>query len=141
MRNLKPVLLVEDDCLDAMIVKRSLNDLGAKVNLVHCTNGEEALEYLRNTDNEMPCIIFLDWNMPKMNGLEFLKIIKADNRLKTLPVIVFTTSRHEPDIIESFELSVAGYMVKPSDYEQFLNSMKTVNSYWTLNRLPEYVPC
>ena len=77
--------------------------------------------------------------MPKMNGLEFLKIIKADDQFKTLPVIVFTTSIQEPDIIESFELSVAGYMVKPADYEQFLESMRTVNSYWNLNKLPENV--
>ena len=139
MQNMKPVLLVEDDSVDALTVKRSLSDLGAKTPIVHCVNGEEALEYLRNTDNEMPCIVLLDLNMPKMNGIEFLKIIKADEKLKQIPIIVLTTSKEDCDVVESFELSVAGYMIKPVDYKQFLESMRTLHSYWTLSRLPETV--
>jgi CheY-like chemotaxis protein len=139
MRNMRPVLLVEDDSVDAMTVKRSLSDLGSKTLLVSCTNGEEALEYLRNPGNETPCMILLDLNMPKMNGLEFLKVIKVDERLKKIPVIVLTTSKEDCDILDSFELSVAGYMIKPVDYKQFLESMRTLYSYWTLSRLPEIV--
>jgi CheY-like chemotaxis protein len=139
MCNMKPVLLVEDDSVDAMTVKRSLNELGVKTPLVRGTNGEEALEYLRNPVNEMPCFILLDLNMPKMNGLEFLKVIKIDERLKKIPVIVLTTSKEDCDIIDSFELSVAGYLIKPVDYKQFLESMRTLHSYWTLSRLPETV--
>ena len=139
MRNTKPVLLVEDDSVDAMTVKRSLQDLGAKTLLVRSTNGEEALEYLRNEDNEMPCIILLDLNMPKMNGIEFLKVIKADERLKKIPVIVLTTSKEDRDVVDSFELSVAGYMIKPVDYKQFVEAMRTLHMYWSLSRLPETV--
>ena len=139
MRNTKPVLLVEDDNVDAMTVKRSIEDLELKTKLVRTTNGEEALEYLRDEKNEMPCFVLLDLNMPKMNGIEFLKIIKADDRLKKIPVIVLTTSKEDQDVVESFELSAAGYMIKPVDYKQFVDSMKTLHMYWSLSRLPEMV--
>ena len=137
MLNTKPVLLVEDDNVDAMTVKRSLHDLDVKVPLIRSTNGEEALEYLREQNNEMPCIILLDLNMPKMNGIEFLKVIKANEKLKQIPVIVFTTSREEYDVIKSFKLSVAGYIIKTFDYQQFLESMRMFHAYWSLSLLPQ----
>ena len=139
MRNTKPILLVEDDNVDAITVRRSLQDLGAKTLLIRATNGEEALEYLRDNQNDMPYIILLDLNMPKMNGIEFLKIIKADEKLKKIPVIVLTTSREDRDVVESFELSVAGYLIKPVEYKQFLDSIRTLHMYWSLSRLPEMV--
>ena len=139
MLNAKLVLLVEDDYIDAMTVQRSINDLGAKVSLARCTNGEEALEYLQNPNNEIPSIILLDMNMPKMNGLDFLKIIKNDEKLRQIPVIVFTASKEEYDIIKSFELSVAGYIIKSFEYQQFLESMKMLHAYWDLNYLPQNV--
>lgn len=139
MLNTKPVLLVEDDDVDALTVQRSLRELGAKVQLVRSTNGEEALEYLRNMNNPMPCIILLDLNMPKMNGIEFLKITGDDERLKNIPVIVFTTTREDCDVIESLELSIAGCIFKSFDYQQFLDSMKALQSYWTMSMLPETV--
>jgi CheY-like chemotaxis protein len=71
MQNLKPILLVEDDRVDMMTFKRSLNDLGIKNEVIHANNGEDALEYLRGEGNEQPCVIFLDLNMPRMSGLEF----------------------------------------------------------------------
>jgi CheY-like chemotaxis protein len=107
MRNSNPILLVEDDNVDVMTVKRALKDLNIKNQLVSTANGEEALEYLKNNDNNKPCIILLDLNMPKMNGIEFLTIIKADKTLKTIPVIVLTTSSQQQDIAESFKFSVA----------------------------------
>ncbi|MHC4475263.1 MAG: response regulator [Planctomycetota bacterium] len=136
MQDLKPILLVEDDLVDTMTFKRALNDLEVKNQVVHSLNGEEALEYLRNDHNERPCFIFLDLNMPKMNGIELLKIIKADDQLKKTPVVVLTTSDNERDIIESFELSVAGYMIKPADYKAFVEAIRTVNLYWNLSKLP-----
>ena len=136
MINTRPVLLVEDDSIDAMTVKRALLDLGVKTLLVRSTNGEEALQYLRDDTREKPSIILLDLNMPKMNGIEFLRIIKSDEKLKTIPVIVLTTSKEDHDVIDSFELSVAGYMIKPVDYQQFVEAMRTLYSYWTLSRLP-----
>jgi CheY-like chemotaxis protein len=136
MLNLKPILLVEDDRVDIMTFKRSLNDLGVKNEVVHAANGEEALVYLKSGEDNRPCFIFLDLNMPRMNGLEFLKEIKADEQLKKIPVVVLTTSDNEKDIVESFELGVAGYMVKPADYSKFVEAIRTINLYWTLSRLP-----
>ena len=74
--------------------------------------------------------------MPKMNGMEFLKIIKADDGLKKIPVIVLTTSNSEQDISKSFELGAAGYMVKSVDYKRFMEIINTIDSYWTLSKLP-----
>jgi CheY-like chemotaxis protein len=137
MLNSKPVLLVEDDNIDYMTVKRALRDLDSKVPLVRTTNGEEALEYLNNHNNQMPRIILLDLNMPKMNGREFLKVIKVDEKLKHIPVIVFTASKEEYDVIKSFELSVAGFIIKSFDYQEFLGSMEKLHSYWNLSLLPQ----
>ena len=137
MRNMKPILLVEDDRVDAMTLQRALKDLKVTNNLVHTTNGEEALEYLQNEANEKPCVIILDLNMPKMNGVEFLKIAKADAGLRRLPVIILTTSKDEWDRFQAFDLSVAGYIVKPADYKSFLEAIRTVQLYWTLSQLPE----
>jgi CheY-like chemotaxis protein len=120
MRSSKPVLLVEDDDVDAMTVTRAVDDLEIAGPLARVTDGEEALKHLRNQDNERPCIIFLDLNMPKMNGTEFLKVVKADDTLKRIPIIVLTTSKEQCDIVSSFDLCVAGYIVKPVDYERFV---------------------
>jgi len=129
-------LLVEDDSVDAMTVKRALTDLKVKNQLVHTINGEEALNYLRGEDNIKPCVTLLDLNMPRMNGIEFLKIAKADDSLKMIPVIVLTTSREEQDKIESFDLNAAGYIVKPTDYKKFVEAIRTIDLYWTLSELP-----
>ncbi|MBF0620448.1 MAG: response regulator [Magnetococcales bacterium] len=137
MRNQKPILLVEDDQVDAMTVKRSLKKVHVTNNVERAKNGEEALAWLRNPDNERPCIVLLDINMPRMNGIEFLEVVKQDNALKTIPVIILTTSKDEMDRVKSFNLGVAGYMVKPVDYVQFVDVIQTINMYWTLSELPE----
>jgi len=136
MRNSKPILLVEDDNVDVMTVKRALKDLNIKNRLDSTANGEEALEYLKNNSNSKPCIILLDLNMPKMNGIEFLTIVKADEAFKKIPVVVLTTSNQQQDIVESFKLSVAGYIVKSVDYAEFTEAISTINLYWTLSKLP-----
>ncbi|MGA2679476.1 MAG: response regulator [Sedimentisphaerales bacterium] len=133
MRDLKPVLLLEDDSVDAMTVKRALKDLDVKNPLVHVCDGEQALEYLQNSAKAEPCVILLDLNMPKMNGIEFLKIAKSDPRLKCVPVVVLTASRADKDKLECFDNGVAGYIVKPIDYKGFLDAMKILNLYWTLS--------
>ena len=137
MRNSKPILLVEDDSVDVMMVKRALKDLNVANLLVHTPNGKEAFEYLTGEGNERPCIILLDLNMPRMNGVELLKIIKADDVLKKIPVVVLTTSRDTHDKVETFGLSVAGYIVKPTDYKKFVEAMRTIDIYWTLSELPD----
>jgi CheY-like chemotaxis protein len=136
MRDLRPVLLLEDDTVDAMTVKRALKDLKVTNPLVRVINGEEALKYLRSELNIKPCVILLDLNMPRMNGVEFLKIVKADDKLKGIPVVVLTTSKADQDRNECFTRSVAGYIVKPVDYKNFLEAMRVLDLYWTLSELP-----
>jgi CheY-like chemotaxis protein len=136
MRSSKPVLLVEDDDVDAMTITRAVDDLEIAGPLARVTDGEEALKYLRSRGNEKPCIIFLDLNMPRMNGAEFLKVVKADDTLKRVPIIVLTASKEQCDIVSSFDLCVAGYIVKPVDYERFVQALKTIDLYWTLSELP-----
>jgi len=130
-------LLVEDDSVDAMTVKRAFKDLKVLNPLIITADGEEALKHLRNKSNKKPCVILLDLNMPKMNGTEFLKIVKADEVLRKIPVVVLTTSKEESDIVESFKLSVAGYIVKPVDYKKFVEAIRAIELYWTLSELPD----
>lgn len=137
MRDSRPVLLVEDDSIDAMTVRRAFRDLKVTNPLVHATNGEEALAFLRDEKNDRPCLVLLDLNMPKMNGIEFLAVAKADPLLKKIPVVVLTTSAEEQDVVESFRQSVAGYIIKPVDYRNFVDAIQTVNLYWTLSELPD----
>lgn len=137
MKSKKPILLVEDDRVDQITVKRALKDINVTNLLIIVSNGEEALEFLRDERNEKPGIILLDLNMPKMNGIEFLKAAKQDNLLKRIPVVVLSTSKQDQDKIASFNLGVAGYMIKPVDYIQFVDVIRTINMYWTLSELPE----
>ncbi len=136
MRSSKPILLVEDDSVDVMTVKRALKELDVTNPLVSTGDGEEALEYLYHPAATKPCVILLDLNMPRMSGMEFMKIAKSDESLKTIPIIVFTTSNTEQDITKSFELGAAGYMVKSVDYSKFIETIKTIDSYWSLSKLP-----
>ena len=136
MRSSRPVLLVEDDTVDAMTVRRAFRDLKVTNRLVHARDGEEALEYLGDSSNEIPCVILLDLNMPRMNGTEFLQIVKDNSSLKHIPVVVLTTSNEQRDVMESFRRCVAGYMVKPVDYCKFVEAIKTIDLYWTLSELP-----
>ena len=136
MKNMRPILLVEDDEVDTMTVKRSLKEIHVKNRLITVTNGEEALDYLRNEQQENPCIVLLDINMPRMNGIEFLTIIKNDDKLKKIPVVVLTTSKEEQDKLVSFKMGVAGYMIKPCTYKKFLDLLRTIDDYWTVSELP-----
>jgi CheY-like chemotaxis protein len=136
MRNSKPILLIEDDDVDAITTKRALKEIKVSNELIHKLDGEDGLNYLKD-GNAKPCVILLDLNMPKMNGFEFLREIKNDENLKKIPVIVLTTSDTDQNILDSYQLGVAGYITKPVDYHQFVEAMKTVDMYWTLSRLPE----
>lgn len=137
MHSSKPILLVEDDQVDAMTVKRALKELHVLNSVDTVENGEDALSFLKDPKNERPGIILLDLNMPRMNGIEFLTIAKQDRDLKRIPVVVLTTSREEQDKVDSFNLGVAGYMIKPVDYGQFVEVVKTIDLYWTLSELPD----
>jgi CheY-like chemotaxis protein len=132
----KAILLVEDDQVDAMTVRRALKELHVANRLEHVENGEEALAYLRDSERERPCLILLDINMPVMNGIEFLQVVKAAPELKRIPVVALTTSDEQKDKVETFELGVAGYMRKPVDYQQFVEIIRTIDAYWTISESP-----
>lgn len=130
------ILLVEDDVVDVMTIKRAFQDANINNPLVVCANGVDALEYLIDRKKRRPGIILLDLNMPKMNGLELLAVIKYDDELKSIPVVILTTSKTDQDKVESYKYSVAGYMIKPVDYLQFVEIVKTIHLYWKTSELP-----
>ncbi len=137
MRSKRPILLVEDDQIDIMTVKRALKKINVTNQVTSVVNGEEALRILQNSELAKPAIILLDLNMPRMNGIELLKIIKDDKNLCRIPVVVLTTSQEEQDKRWCFNLGVAGYMLKPVDYEEFIEIIRVIDLYWTLSELPE----
>ena len=134
MECVRAVLLVDDDKVDQMSVKRAFKDLNIKNPLEIAQNGEEALASL---EKNIPHIILLDLNMPKMNGIEFLKIVKSNEKFKLIPIIVLTTSKEQQDKIDSFNFGVSGFMVKPVDYKKFVEIIKSINLYWTLSEVPD----
>ncbi len=136
MMSNKPILLIEDDQIDSLMVKRAFTEINLKNDLIIAENGEVALGWLRN-NKRIPCIILLDLNMPRMNGHEFLSHIKSDEYFKMIPVVVLTTSNDIHDKIEAFKKSVAGYMLKSIDYDEFVSTLKTIDAYWTASQLPE----
>ncbi len=134
----KPILLVEDDQIDTMTAIRALKELHVTNRVEHVEHGEAALEYLRDASKERPCLILLDLNMPVMGGIEFLRTVKGNGLdLKRIPVVVLTTSEEQQDKVESFNLCVAGYIRKPVDYQRFVETMRTINAYWTVSEMPE----
>lgn len=131
-----PILLIEDDSVDAMTVRRALKELRVTNPLEHVENGEEGLAHLQDAAHAPPCLILLDLNMPVMNGIEFLHAIKELPEFKRIPVIALTTSDEQEDKVESFELGVAGYMRKPVEYQQFVEIIRTIDAYWTISESP-----
>ena len=137
MQQHRPILLVEDDMVDILTVERAMAEIGLNNPLQVVANGMEALEYLDNRENEVPCMILLDLNMPRMTGLEFLQELESRREIKKFPVIVLTTSNENRDVSRSFQYGVAGYIVKPLDYKQFVETVKMISSYWNTSLIPE----
>jgi len=139
MKETDSILLVEDDQLDQKSVKRALKDLMVLNPLNIVESGIQAIDFLENKQQKNPCLILLDLNMPQMNGIEFLKIYNNKFRQDVAaPVVVLTTSEEESDIVESYQLGVAGYMLKPVDYKRFIETMRTIHLYWHLSLTPGY---
>ena len=130
------ILLVEDDEVDIMNVQRAFRKNNINNPLFIARNGLEALEMLHSEQIPKPHVIILDINMPKMNGLEFLQAMRAEENLKRISVFVMTTSNEDSDKLNAYNLNVAGYILKPLSFEKFLNSMATLNSYWKLCERP-----
>lgn len=131
------ILLVDDDEVDVMTVKRAFSKANIANQVFVATDGIEALELLR-TDG-IPThrrLVLLDLNMPRMNGIEFLHEIRRDPVLQTLTVVVLTTSNEDRDRVEAYQLNVAGYLVKPVTFHSFADVMATLNKYWTLMEMP-----
>lgn len=133
MNPAKSILLVEDDRLDVMTIRRAFHELGINDPLTVVTDGEAALNYLKENPDSLPTLILLDLNMPRMSGLELLAILKADDCFKAIPVVMLTTSNQEDDIQGAYALSAAGYIVKPVDYQEFVQVMSLVHEYWNAN--------
>jgi CheY-like chemotaxis protein len=131
------ILLVEDDEIDVTNVRRAFKKNNISNPLWVAGNGLEALEMLRG--EEIPRerrLVLLDLNMPRMNGIEFLRELRADAELRLVPVVVLTTSDDERDRVEAYQLNVAGYILKPVTLVNFVEAMATLNKYWTLVELP-----
>lgn len=137
--NIVEILLVEDNPYDAELTLRALqkNHLANRVILV--TDGEEALDYIfargaysnRRIENA-PRVILLDLKLPKVDGLEVLKALKGDQRTKMIPVVILTSSKEEKDIVESYRLGVNSYIVKPVDFDKFVDAVNSLGLYWLL---------
>jgi CheY-like chemotaxis protein len=131
------ILLVDDDEVDVMTVKRAFQKANITNRLFVASNGVEALDLLRG--GAIPAqrrLVLLDLNMPKMNGLEFLREVRNDPALQNLTVVVLTTSNEDRDRVDAFQLNVAGYLLKPVTFHTFADVMATLNKYWTLMELP-----
>lgn len=134
------ILLVEDDEVDVMNVQRAFKKNNINNPLDIASNGLEALNMLRkegeSTIPKQRRLILLDLNMPKMNGIEFLRELRSDQKLKHIPVVILTTSNEDKDKVEAYNLNVAGYILKPVTFSNFIQAMATLDKYWNLSEMP-----
>ena len=137
------ILLVEDNPADAELTLRALKKHNLANNVFWVKDGEEALEYIlangqynERDIEEHPKVILLDLKLPKVDGLEVLRHIKSDERTKTIPVVVLTSSKEEKDIVESYKLGVNSYITKPVDFDKFLDCVTELGLYWLLLNKP-----
>lgn len=129
------ILLVEDNEGDIVLVKEALKDAKIYNSLHVATDGEVAIDFLNgdkqsNPDMVKPGLVLLDLYMPKKNGMEVLKFIKTDDKLKTIPVVVMTSSQEETDIVQAYELQANCYITKPVDFNQLISVIKTLEDFW-----------
>jgi CheY-like chemotaxis protein len=128
------ILLIEDDAIEVMKFNRVLKTLGLNHKIIEANNGEEALSILKDKEI-IPDIIILDLNMPKINGIEFLQILKEDDYLKFIPAIILTTSNNHKDVLECYKIGIAGYVLKPLKYEDYVERIRKMLEYWSTNEL------
>lgn len=139
------ILLVEDNPLDAELTRRALTKSGVVNKLLRLEDGQQALDYLfrrgayTERDDSLPRLILLDLKMPRVDGLEVLRAIRAEKRTKGLPVVIMTSSEEERDITESYDLGINGYVVKPVEFVAFAEVVRQVGFYWlAINRAPTH---
>lgn len=138
MKPNQPILLVEDDDVDILSIVRAFKELSVTNPLIIKNNGEEALEYLRDVDDEFPAFILLDLNMPRVSGLEFLETYKAMDAVKWIPAIVLTTSANHRDVHAAYENQAAGYIIKPLNFDDFKKVLKEIMDYWSRCEYPDF---
>jgi CheY-like chemotaxis protein len=130
-------MIADDDAEDTMLIRDALKESRLKNGIQSVEDGEELMQYLRNegkySDKKKyptPGIILLDLNMPKMDGREALKEIKADKNLRSIPIVILTTSKAEEDILKTYNLGVSSFITKPVKFSTMVDVMKTLNKYW-----------
>ncbi|TKJ43515.1 two-component system response regulator [candidate division TA06 bacterium B3_TA06] len=138
-----PILLVEDDENDILMTKRAFTRYHITNQLYVVRDGEEALDFIYRRGDyadeslSTPGLILLDLTLPKMGGIEVLRHLKGDPEKRNIPVVILTASRREKDKIESYNLGVNSYIVKPVEFNKFIEAISTINLYWSLNQLPD----
>jgi CheY-like chemotaxis protein len=136
------ILLAEDSANDAALAQAALRGTGLAGDIVVVRDGAEALDYLyrrgefANREPGLPAVVLLDLKMPKVDGLEVLRIIKGDPELRALPVVILTSSREEQDVVMSYSLGVNAYVVKPVDFEAFVEAVKMLGGFWAVVNEP-----
>ena len=136
MPNAKPILLVEAYRADAVTVERALKDLKVTNQLVDIPDAKKASAYLRTKGGKKPCLILLDLTTPEANGIEFLRTLKAHKSLAKIPVVAMVGSEQEGDVVESLQVGIAGYILKPVTYIKFVGAVRIIELYWTLSERP-----
>lgn len=141
MNNDMPILLIDDDEVDIESVRRAFKKNNFRNPLYVASNGVEAMDLLCGTQNKkklnpLPQIILLDIKMPKIDGVEFLKSLRANEALKSISVFILTSSQEEKDIVSAYVLHVAGYIIKPVSFENLIERIKILTAYWSLIELP-----
>jgi len=126
-------LLIEDDEIERMKFHRIFSKLGYSHSIIEAFNGEEAMEIIAN--GRIPDIILLDLNMPKMNGLDFLKHFKKEEELRYIPIVVLTTSNNHQEIKNCYKEGASGYIIKPLEYEDYKERIKALVNYWEQNEI------
>jgi CheY-like chemotaxis protein len=141
---LKKILLAEDNPKDAELTMMALRESNIANEVIHVKDGEEALDFFycrgkfENRNSGNPIVAFLDLKMPKVGGLEVLKQIKSDPELKTIPIVILTSSREERDLVDGYKLGVNAYVVKPVDFEKFVQTIKDIGIFWAvMNIVPD----
>ena len=139
---LKRILLVEDDPRDVELIMESLGDYNLANEVVVARDGEQALDYLccrqafKGRPNGNPAVVLLDLKLPKVSGMEVLRHIRSDEKVKMMPVVILTSSREEKDWVESYKLGVNAYVVKPVDFHEFVRAVKDVGAFWAVVNEP-----
>lgn len=143
MKKLKTILLVEDNLQDRELTIEALSAYNLANNIIEVADGVEAMEYLlyegkfKNRSKDNPAVILLDIKMPRMDGIEVLEAIRKDVKLKTIPVVMLTSSREDPDLKKCYDLGANAYVVKPVDFKEFLDAVKQIGVFWAiLNEQP-----